>query len=159
MSFSAIAVVLAILWATITDTFTFPNLALGFAIGAAVALVVRDRFRSRGTLRRLWAAFALGVIFLRDLLVSAVKVGLLVLSPNLRRKLAPAIIAYPLRLKSDAGITLLANLITLTPGTLSIDVSEDRTTLYVHALQMTDRDGLVSEIANGFERRIMDLLP
>ncbi len=159
MSFAAIAVVLAVFWAVITDTFTFPNLALGFAIGAVAAFLVRDRFRSRGTLKRLWAGLGLALVFLRELMVSAVRVGLLVLSPRLREKLAPAIVAYPLRVTSDAGITLLANMITLTPGTFSIDVSADRSVLYVHALQMRDRDALIAEIANGFERRIMEILP
>ena len=60
----------------------------------------------------------------------------MVLTPDLRGSLRPAIVAFPLTVKSDAEITLLANLITLTPGTLSVDVSEDRAVLYVHVLTL-----------------------
>jgi multicomponent Na+:H+ antiporter subunit E len=56
----------------------------------------------------------------------------------------------------DLEITLLANLITLTPGTLSVDVSEDRRTLYVHALDCSDPQATKRAIASGFERKIME---
>ncbi len=59
---------------------------------------------------------------------------------------------------SDVEITLLANLVTLTPGTLSLDVSEDRSTLFVHAMFVDDPDVLRREIKHGFERRVLELL-
>ena len=62
----------------------------------------------------------------------------------------------PLDLKSDAGITVLANLITLTPGTLSLDVSPDRKTLFVHALHVEDPDAFRREVKEGFERRVKE---
>ena len=69
----------------------------------------------------------------------------------------PGIIAFPLTVDRDFEITLLANLITLTPGTLSVDVSEDRRTLY-RPLRSTasTRSRTRRDIANGFERRIME---
>ena len=65
-------------------------------------------------------------------------------------------IAYPLTVKSDWEISLLANLITLTPGTLSVDVSEDRSTLYVHAIDCSDVEAARRDIAEGFEKKIME---
>jgi multisubunit Na+/H+ antiporter MnhE subunit len=62
----------------------------------------------------------------------------------------------PLELERDSEIALLANLITLTPGTLSLDVSADRRTLYVHAMAVTSPDDLRREIQGGFERRILE---
>ena len=94
------------------------------------------------------------VLFLRELIMSAVKVAWLVVQPKLN--LRPAIIAYPLTVTTDAQITLLANMITLTPGTLSVDVSDDRKILYVHAISVSDRDALVRDIAGGFERKIIE---
>ena len=90
-------------------------------------------------------------------MVSAVRVAFVVLHPNLKSVLKPAIVAVPLTVKSDAEITLLANLITLTPGTLSIDVSEDRRLLYVHVLHLADRQALIADIAGGFERKIAEV--
>ncbi|MNL15654.1 Na(+)/H(+) antiporter subunit E [compost metagenome] len=68
----------------------------------------------------------------------------------------PGIFAYPLRLTTDFEITLLANLITLTPGTLSVDVSEDKTTLYVHAIDCSNIEAAKNDIRNGFEKKIME---
>jgi multicomponent Na+:H+ antiporter subunit E len=93
------------------------------------------------------------LLFLRELVLSALKVAWLVVQPKLR--IRPAIIAYPLTVTSDAQITLLANMITLTPGTLSVDVSDDRNTLYVHVIDMANKEELVGSIAAGFETSIL----
>jgi multicomponent Na+:H+ antiporter subunit E len=94
------------------------------------------------------------VIFVWELVKSSVRVAVIVLSPQ--RDLAPAIVAYPLTVDRDFEITVLANLITLTPGTLSLDVSDDRKTLYIHSIDVPDPDGLVDDIRRTFERRIME---
>lgn len=106
-------------------------------------------------LRRSTKILALAWLFVVELVVSAVKVSLFALSPKLR--LRPAIVAYPLTVTSDAEITLLANLITLTPGTLSVDVSADRKTLFIHTLDMTDREELIGTIAGGFETKVLEV--
>lgn len=98
---------------------------------------------------------SLAGLFVAELVVSAVKVALLAVLPKL--KLRPAIIAYPLTVTSDAEITLLANLITLTPGTLSVDVSEDRRTLFIHAIDVGDREELTGAIAGGFETKVLEV--
>ena len=84
-----------------------------------------------------------------------------VLSAALGRDLTirPAVIAVPLELRSDHGITLLAHLISLTPGTTSLHVSEDRRTLFVHALDGQDPTAVADGIKAGFERAIMRVLP
>jgi multicomponent Na+:H+ antiporter subunit E len=85
-----------------------------------------------------------------------VRVGLLVLRPDIGTRLTPGIVAFPLTVTRPAEITLLANLITLTPGTLSVDVSEDGKLLYVHAINVRSREALVRAIADGFERKIIE---
>ena len=96
------------------------------------------------------------VLFVRELIVSALKVAWLALQPRLT--IRPAIIAYPLTVTTDAQITLLANMITLTPGTLSVDVSADRRTLYIHAIDMASKGALIGDIAAGFETKILGVL-
>lgn len=79
----------------------------------------------------------------------------------LRRKplIVPAIIGVPLSLQTDWAITLLANLITLTPGTLSLDLSKDKKILYIHTMYFDDEDKVkfIESIKDGFEKRIMIL--
>lgn len=92
-------------------------------------------------------------LFIKELVLSALQVAWLVVQP--RPRLRPGFIAYPLTLTSDVQIALLANLITLTPGTLSVDVSDDRRTLFIHALDVPDREVLIGHIAAGFETQIL----
>ena len=68
------------------------------------------------------------------------------------------IIGVPLDAPTDLEITTLANLISLTPGTLSLDVSTDRKTLYVHAIEMEDAEQLKKSLKRTFEQRIMRAL-
>ena len=97
----------------------------------------------------------LAVIFVRELLLSVWDVALTVIRPA--RVTQSAIVAVPLDVKSDAGVVLLANMITLTPGTISIHVSDDRSVLYVHV--MNALPDTVQRIKTGFERRVMEVLP
>jgi len=73
--------------------------------------------------------------------------------------MVPAVVAVPLDAETDFEITLLANFITLTPGTLSIDVSKDRKTLYVHEVYVEggDTDKVRNQIKNGFEKKILKI--
>jgi multicomponent Na+:H+ antiporter subunit E len=95
------------------------------------------------------------VYFMVELLRANFRVALEVLTPDFN--MSPAIVAIPLDIKRDIEITLLANLITLTPGTLSLDVSTDRRVLYVHTMYITDIEAFRREIKDGFETRVKEL--
>ena len=96
---------------------------------------------------------ALILLFVKELILSALRVAWLAVQPRIT--IRPAIVAYPLTVTTDAQITLLANMITLTPGTLTVDVSDDRKWLYVHAIDIESREALIGSIAAGFETRIL----
>ena len=96
----------------------------------------------------------LSALFFKDLVLSVRDVAILVLRP--KRPFQSAIVAVPLDVKSDEGITLFANMITLTPGTTSLHVSEDQSTLYAHVMNASD--GSVAGIKEGFERSVMEVL-
>lgn len=109
---------------------------------------------------RLLVAIPKAVLFagfiLRELVLSTLRVAWEVVTPAKKRR--QGIIAVPLDVKTDLEISLLANLITFTPGTLSLDVSSDRSVLYVHTMFVDDPDELRREIKDGFERRVIDLV-
>lgn len=149
-----LSLVFAIIWAAITGSATLHNLIFGFALSTLSLWVVRDQMSTRGYWRRLGRILSLLILFFKELALSAWKVAVLVVSP--RMDLKPGIFAFPLTVDRDFEITLLANLITLTPGTLSVDVSEDRKTLFVHAIDCSDADATIRDIAGGFERKIME---
>lgn len=145
---------LAIVWVAITGSASFINLVLGFILAAIALAIVRSSYGGvlyLGCVRRI---LVLLLVFIRELAKSVWAVSVAVMSPRMDVK--PGIFAFPLTVDRDFEITLLANLITLTPGTLSVDVSDDRKTLYVHALDCSDPETIRRGIADGFERRIME---
>ena len=93
--------------------------------------------------------------FLRDLLVSNLRVAYDVLTPT--HYMRPAVVAVPLRAKTDGAITILANMISLTPGTLSLDVSSDRSVLYLHVMYLDNEDDLREQI-HKLEDRVLAVL-
>jgi multicomponent Na+:H+ antiporter subunit E len=145
-------ILLALLWAALTGSFTLANLAFGLLLGWLALYLVREQIEPRRGRYRGIRILSLAVLFIKELILSGWRVARLVTSP--RMDLRPGIFAYPLKVDSDFEITLLANLITLTPGTLSVEVSDDRRTLFVHAIDCSDIDKTVKEIRDGFERKI-----
>lgn len=98
----------------------------------------------------LFAWAALGALFLKELALSAWQVLRATLSPEIRAR--SAVVAVPLEIRSDAGITLVADMVTLTPGTTALHVSADRRTLYVHAMDAGSPEEVARSIRDGFER-------
>ena len=94
--------------------------------------------------------------FLWELFKANLQVAYEVITPNFRMK--PGIVKVPLTVQSNLGITFLANMISLTPGTLSLDVSNDKKVLYVHSMYITNREEFIKGIKNGFEKRILEIL-
>lgn len=105
-------------------------------------------------LMRLYYSLLLFVMFLWDLTASSVAVARAVLSP--RDLSRPRLVTVPLNVTTDAQITLVANFISLTPGTLSVDVSADRKTLLVHDL-LAGEDSAASRasVRDGIEARVL----
>lgn len=145
---------LAIVWVAVTGSASFINLVFGFVLAAVALAIVRSSYGGVLYLGRARRILALVVLFICELAKSVWAVAVAVMSPRIDVK--PGIFAFPLTVDRDFEITLLANLITLTPGTLSVDVSDDRKMLYVHALDCSDPEAIRRGIADGFERRIME---
>jgi len=152
------ALLLGATWVALTGELSLANVVFGVFIGGLAVGVARPlgpypvfgRVRPFGVVR-------LVVYLAWQIVVANLKVVAAVLGP--RRLLRPALVAVPLDVTTDGQIAALANMITLTPGTLSLDVSPDRRTLYVHAMFASSPEALRREIKEGFERRILEALP
>lgn len=99
--------------------------------------------------------FRFALYFLWQLLLSNIKIAQSVILPN--RFMRPGIVAIPLDVKKDVEIFLLANAITLTPGSLTVDVSADHKVLYVHGMSIDDAEAFRQDIKTGFERMILEI--
>jgi multicomponent Na+:H+ antiporter subunit E len=149
-------ILLALAWAALSGEFTLVNLGLGFTLGFAILLFVGPALGSSRYFTKAGRVLKFLGFFVRELALSNLRVAYEVITP--RHHMKPGIVAVPLDARTDAEIAMLANLITLTPGTLSLDLSTDRTVLYVHAMDLTDPDELRREIKEGFERRVLEVL-
>ena len=124
-------------------------------MGALLIVLTRRFFNQRLYFGRLWACVKLTFIFFKELVMSNISVAVLVLKPKL--ELQPMIFAMPTTLEKDWQITLLSSLITLTPGTIVIHVSDDQRTLYVHAIDVDDVEEAINSIRQSFEKAIMEV--
>jgi multicomponent Na+:H+ antiporter subunit E len=148
-------ILLALVWAAATGSFTEGNLVAGFLLGYLILLfsqpvIGESRYFSKSRQILSFLGF-----FVWEVILSNFRMAYDVLNPAHTR---PGIIAVALEPQSDTEISVLATLITLTPGTLSLDVSPDRKTMYVHAMSVDDRDSLERKIKQDFERRVLELL-
>ncbi len=150
-----INILLAFAWSAVTGSFSEVNLVFGFVLGTGVLYLIREQVGTTGYFLRATRVLILVWTFLYELVLSAARVAKIVWTPDISG-LQPGIIAYPLTVDRDFEITLLANLITLTPGTLSVDVSEDRKVIYVHCIDVPDPQETISDIHDAFERKILE---
>lgn len=148
--------ILALTWAAASGEITLAGLAIGYAVGYVILWFGRPALGTSRYFEKLPKAMSFLLFYVRQLVMSNLRVAHDVITPTHHMK--PGMVGMRLEAETDAEITLLANLITMTPGTLSVDVSDDRTTLYIHAMYIDDIDALRREIKDGFERRLLDLM-
>ncbi len=150
--------VLTLAWVMVTGVFTFLNIVIGLLLGYGVLAITQQVTGRPGYARKLMQTVSLIAFFIYELTVANIRLSLDVIRPNAR--IRPAIVAVPLSARTDLEITALANLITLTPGSTSIELSDDRRTLYVHLVNIGDAslEDVRNEIKRGFERRLLDVM-
>ena len=147
-------IVLAFSWCLLQNDISLRQLVIGSLVGLlAMLFFPRSFHQERRSFRKIVLSIQLVFFFLKELLIANWTVVRQVLAPEL--KIQSGIIAYPLSLKHDLLITLLANMITLTPGTLSVEVAPDRKYLFIHFLDVDDVEEEIQIIKDGFERYLL----
>ena len=149
-------ILLALSWAAITGLFTWSNVLAGFILGYLVLFFAQRAVGSSNYFRRIDRVLRFAVFYVWELILANFRVAYDVMTPTHRMR--PGVVAIPLDAKTDAEITLLANLITLTPGSVSLDVSSDRRFLYLHAMYIDDVEEFRQSIKNTIERRVLEVL-
>ena len=147
-------ILLAISWSALTGNASLANFLLGFAIGYA-AIALSPVSPGRGDyFRRLPRILALLVFFLCELVVSGLRTTREVLAPVRRSR--PRVIRIATGLRERNQLLLLSQLVSLTPGTLVVDISPEADALYVHTMFVTDEETFRREIRDGLEKRIRE---
>lgn len=150
-----INLLLALAWVGLTGQFVLSNFLIGFALGYLFLWLDQKGAGASAYHSKVPQVIGLASFFVKELIKANLRVAYDVLTP--RQHMRPGVVAIPLDVQTDLEITLLANLITLTPGTLSLDVSSDQKVLYVHSMYIDDVQEFRRQIKDGFERRIQEV--
>jgi multicomponent K+:H+ antiporter subunit E len=152
-----LSVWLFVIWLLLIGEFSLAQVLLA-AILAVVVPLFSERLRDqRARMRRPLLAAKLAVVVLRDIVLSNLQVARLILGPESR--IRPSFVWVPLSIRNSHGITALASIITMTPGTLSCDLSDDRRHLLVHCLNLGDAESTIAQIKQSYERPLLEIFP
>lgn len=149
------SLLLFIVWLLLNNTTAPGHLVLGAFLALTIPLLCAPLQMQQPRVVRPLRAIRYFLLVLGDIVVANVEVAILVLGPM--RKLQPGFVAVPIDIKGDLPITLLASTVSLTPGTVSAEVSEDQQWLYIHALHLTDEAGLIDTIKSRYEAPLKEI--
>lgn len=146
---------LVAIWLILNSSISPGQILLGILIGWAIPWLARSFWSDDVAMRRPATALRLLATVLYDIVVANLSVARLVLGPV--RKLRPTFIRLPLDLQEPYAIWTLASIITLTPGTISSELSADRRWLLVHVLDTDDPVALIAEIKQRYETPLKEI--
>jgi multicomponent K+:H+ antiporter subunit E len=149
-----LSLALAVVWVLLVNDFSIGTLVFGLILGVVIAKITSPYWPGRPKIRNPLAILEYGAVVLWDIAVSNVQVAYLVLfrrSESLRSRF----ITIPLELKSPEAIAVLAGTITMTPGTVSADLSADGQSLLVHCLEADDAESTIAAIKSRYESRLL----
>lgn len=150
-----LSVVLWIIWLLLNNTIAPGHMLLGALLATLIPWLTSGFWPEQIKIRQPWLLFRYTAKVLWEILVANMVVAKLILGN--KDKLQPGFIDYPLALQSPVGISLLANTISLTPGTVSCDLSDDGTHLLIHALHIDDVETIKADIHRKFETPLREI--
>lgn len=154
MSYFVLNLIFMLIWTLITAGYGQSNFFVGYVLGYFVLSLTRPFGKTRyfSALRSVLWLFC---VFFYEMIISVGQVAWDVLTP--RDLSDPDIIHVPLDIKGDLAIMILANMVSLTPGTLSLDVTPDKKFLIIHAMFAHDREAVIKTIKNRLEKPLMKI--
>ena len=151
-----LSVFLLLIWLLLNNTVAMGHVVLGAVLAVLIPLVTLGFWPERVWVQRPWVLLKFVAVVLWDIVVANLNVAALILGST--RKLQPAFMVLELDIRSPLGVSLLANTISLTPGTVSCEVSADRRQLLVHALHVTDVEASIREMKQRYEQPLIEVL-
>ncbi len=153
-----LSVVLVAVWMLLLNSFTMGGVVMGMVLGIVIPIITSNFWPGRPPIRAYGRAFAFMLLVARDVVVANIHVARLILfRPS--SQLHVRWVTVPLELTSPEAITVLAATITMTPGTVSSDLSADGRSLLVHCLDAPDAEQAVLEMKSRYEARLKRIFP
>ncbi len=147
---------LCFIWIALTGSMYYTNFLFGFLLGFFILWIMNINETDQRYFYRVPKTAGFVLYFLYEMIVANIQVAYDVITPKYFFK--PGIIRYPLNARTDFEINLLATIISLTPGTLILDISDDKSALYIHVMYLKDKDKFIAQLKNGFERRLLEII-
>ena len=151
-----LTLILTAVWVLLQNQISAGMVVFGFILGMIIPRMTAIWWPDTPKGIRFDKMIVYSLIVMWDILVANVQVAWIVLTVS-NNRLKPAWIVIPLELKQPEAITVLAGTITLTPGTVSADLSDEGHSLLVHVLHTEEPDAVRDEIKNRYERRLMEI--
>lgn len=152
MSVFLIHILLMFIWAASVGEITLRSLVTGFIVSYPILVISEPLWPSSRYSIWFWQVIYLLVVFVWDLVASSLRVAVDALRPEFRME--PGVVKIPLDIESDVAIMLLGNMISLTPGTLTLEVSEDKEHLYIHTMYVDEGPEKVRKDISRLEKLI-----
>lgn len=150
----ALSVAVFLLWLLLNNGLSWASSLLGLILAILLPLFCKRFWPDPPRTIRIGSACKLFVIVLHDIVVASLQVARIIVTP--KADINPAFIEVPLELRDPFVATILASIVSLTPGTVSVDVDQQRWVLHVHALNVDDRDELVAAIKQRYEKGLQE---
>jgi len=151
-----INILLAFSWMLLNGDLDFTNFLEGFFIAYIILWITKGVLVKDNYFTKIPRVIGFIFFFIYELVLANLKVAYDIVTPQ--HLMRPGIVKIPLSAKTDLEITLLANLITLTPGTLTMDVSPDKKFIYVHSMYIDNVEEFKDEIKTGLEKKLLEVL-
>ncbi|WP_291779158.1 Na+/H+ antiporter subunit E [Cecembia sp.] len=148
-------ILLAIVWVLATGTITQENFVFGFLISFVVLWIITPN-RNQNNYFTIIPKLTSFILFLLYQIIKS-NIETLIASLYSNARLSPAILKVPLTVETDGEITFFSHLLNITPGTLVIDVSDDKKVLYVHVVHCEDKEAYIKQLKEVFEKRVLEL--
>ncbi|MCW2293829.1 multicomponent K+:H+ antiporter subunit E [Pseudomonas sp. BIGb0408] len=150
-----LTVLLTIIWLLMVNAPSFGHLLLGAFLGWGIAFLCQGFMLDVPRLRRPLLLCRYLLMVLWDIVVANLHVARLVLGPT--RKLRPAFVEVPMAIENEFMLSVLACILSLTPGTVSSGLSNDHKTLLLHGLDVPDEQELITELKSRYEAPLMEI--
>lgn len=147
---------LSFIWVALTGHLLFANFYLGFVLGFFLLWLTNRNEEGRRYFNRVPKVIGFFFYFIYEMLKANIQVAYDVITPNYF--MHPGIVKFPTKAKTDLEINMLSTIISLTPGTLILDISEDKKVLYIHVMYLKDKNKFIQQIRTGFERKLLELI-
>lgn len=147
---------LSFIWVALTGSMYYTNFLFGFLIGFGILWIMNRNDSDRRYFYKVPRIISFLFYFLYQMIKANIQVAFDVMTPNYFMR--PGIVRYPMNASTEMEINLLSMMISLTPGTLILDISEDKKTMYIHVMYLDDPEKFVRATKTGLERRLLEAI-